>query len=127
MKKYNRILIKFSGEALADESGFGLSSSNIALLTDQIEELWKEGIQIGVVLADDFSDMLVAAELPITELALVKHLLGRTVAHFHIVNARLDICLVKCLYEIVGKEEIVAKTAISEGSVNDLDAFSEAH
>ena len=50
VKKYNRILIKFSGEALADESGFGLSSSNIALLTDQIEELWKEGIQIGVVL-----------------------------------------------------------------------------
>ena len=50
MKKYNRILIKFSGEALADDSGFGLSSSNIALLTDQIEELWKEGIQIGVVL-----------------------------------------------------------------------------
>ena len=47
---YKRILIKISGEALAGESGFGLCQEKINALTKQIEQLWKEGVQIGIVL-----------------------------------------------------------------------------
>ena len=47
---YKRILIKISGEALAGESGFGLCQEKINALTKQIEQLRKEGVQIGIVL-----------------------------------------------------------------------------
>jgi len=47
---YKRILIKISGEALAGETGFGLCAERIEMLTKQIEQLWKEGVQIGIVL-----------------------------------------------------------------------------
>ena len=50
MKSYKRILIKISGEALAGKAGFGLCEESIAMLTKQIEQLWKEGVQIGIVL-----------------------------------------------------------------------------
>ena len=50
MKAYNRILIKISGEALAGKSGFGLCAERISMITDQIERLWKDGVQIGIVL-----------------------------------------------------------------------------
>lgn len=47
---YKRILIKISGEALSGDSGFGLCAEKIDMLTRQIEQLWKEGVQIGIVL-----------------------------------------------------------------------------
>ncbi len=50
MQKYKRILIKISGEALADESSFGLSEKNIDLLVTQIKQLWSQGVQIGLVI-----------------------------------------------------------------------------
>lgn len=50
MPGYKRILIKISGEALAGESGFGLSDSSIANLVNQIKALNASGVEIGVVI-----------------------------------------------------------------------------
>ncbi len=50
MKKYKRILIKISGEALADESGIGLCEESIDLLVDQIKQLWLQKVEIGLVI-----------------------------------------------------------------------------
>lgn len=46
MPVYKRILIKISGEALAGESGFGLSDDSIANLVEQIKTLNSAGVEI---------------------------------------------------------------------------------
>jgi uridylate kinase len=50
LERYKRILIKISGEALADENGFGLCEESIDLLVDQIKQLWQQKVQIGLVI-----------------------------------------------------------------------------
>ena len=45
-----RILIKVSGEALADESGFGIGTKTIGDLVRQLKVLNEEKIQIGIVI-----------------------------------------------------------------------------
>lgn len=47
--KYNRILLKLSGEALAGEKGFGLDYSVIRDVCKSIKECAELGVQIGVV------------------------------------------------------------------------------
>lgn len=47
---YKRILIKVSGEALADESGFGIGTKTINDLVRQLKVLNQEKIQIGIVI-----------------------------------------------------------------------------
>ena len=47
---YKRILIKVSGEALADESGFGIGTKTIGDLVRQLKVLNEEKIQIGIVI-----------------------------------------------------------------------------
>lgn len=45
-----RILIKFSGEALAGEQGFGIDTSILKFIAGQIKQLVNEGTQIGIVI-----------------------------------------------------------------------------
>ena len=47
---YKRILIKVSGEALADESGFGIGTKTIGDLVRQLKVLNEEKMQIGIVI-----------------------------------------------------------------------------
>lgn len=47
--KYKRIILKLSGEALANESGFGISNEIINEVADEIIELIEDGIQVGVI------------------------------------------------------------------------------
>lgn len=47
---YKRILIKVSGEALADESGFGIGTKTISELVGQLKELNKQHIEVGIVI-----------------------------------------------------------------------------
>ncbi|MBR2029641.1 MAG: UMP kinase [Clostridia bacterium] len=47
---YKRILIKVSGEALADENGFGIGNTTINELVEQLKVINKEGIQVGIVI-----------------------------------------------------------------------------
>ncbi len=48
--KYKRILLKLSGEALAGEQRFGLNHEVIAPVVEQIIELHKMGVQVGLVI-----------------------------------------------------------------------------
>lgn len=48
--KYKRILLKLSGEALAGEGGFGINLSTINKIADEIAEIHKLGVQIGIVI-----------------------------------------------------------------------------
>lgn len=48
--KYKRILLKLSGEALAAEAGFGINSKTIVDIAQEIAEVHKLGIQLGVVI-----------------------------------------------------------------------------
>ena len=48
--KYKRILLKLSGEALAGEQRFGLNHEVIAPVVEQIVQLHKMGVQVGLVI-----------------------------------------------------------------------------
>ena len=48
--KYSRILLKLSGEALADESGLGISPGAVRNMAEQIREVRELGVQIVIVI-----------------------------------------------------------------------------
>ncbi|NPA11314.1 MAG: UMP kinase [Epsilonproteobacteria bacterium] len=50
IRKENRILIKFSGEALAGESGFGIDTKILKYLADEIKSVVIEGFEVAVVI-----------------------------------------------------------------------------
>jgi len=48
--KYKRIVLKISGEALANENGFGLDNAKIGYVCEQIKQIHEMGVQVGVVI-----------------------------------------------------------------------------
>jgi len=49
MKK-TRILVKFSGEALAGENGFGIDTSILKFIAEEIKTLINSGVEVGIVI-----------------------------------------------------------------------------
>lgn len=47
--KYRRVVLKLSGEALAGEGGFGISSDVVKAVAEQIREATALGVQVAVV------------------------------------------------------------------------------
>ena len=45
-----RVLVKFSGEALAGEGGFGIDTSILKYIAEEIKQLIDNGIEVGVVI-----------------------------------------------------------------------------
>lgn len=45
-----RVLVKFSGEALAGEGGFGIDSKILSFIANEIKRLTQEGIEVGIVI-----------------------------------------------------------------------------
>lgn len=50
MNNKKRILVKFSGEALAGESGFGIENSVLKYIASEIKELVRNDIEVGIVI-----------------------------------------------------------------------------
>ena len=50
MENKKRILVKFSGEALAGENGFGIDSNILKFIANEIRNLVKAGAQVGIVI-----------------------------------------------------------------------------
>ncbi len=50
MPKYQRILLKISGEALAGPLSFGLDPDRVMMLASEVAEVARAGVQIGLVL-----------------------------------------------------------------------------
>ncbi|MBI4697357.1 MAG: UMP kinase, partial [Nitrospirae bacterium] len=48
--KYNRVLIKISGEALMGDKGFGIDQKILQLISREIEEIYGMGIQLAIVI-----------------------------------------------------------------------------
>lgn len=48
--KYNRILLKLSGESLAGEKGTGIDPQRLNSYAEQIKEIASEGVEIGIVI-----------------------------------------------------------------------------
>ena len=48
--KYNRVLLKLSGEALAGDQGFGIDPKVVREITEQISEIAKDDIKIAIVI-----------------------------------------------------------------------------
>ena len=48
--KYNRILLKLSGEALGGEKGFGIDYDTLSVFINEILEISKMGVQVGIVI-----------------------------------------------------------------------------
>jgi len=48
--KYRRVLLKLSGEALAGDQGFGISPRVVDRLTDEIREVHRMGVALGLVI-----------------------------------------------------------------------------
>ncbi|NLM45383.1 MAG: UMP kinase [Firmicutes bacterium] len=46
---YKRIVLKLSGEALAGERGFGIDADVLRETAKQVEEIWKMGVQVAIV------------------------------------------------------------------------------
>jgi uridylate kinase len=49
MAPYQRILLKLSGEVLAGDESFGIDSDKVAALAEEIAEVARTGVQIGLV------------------------------------------------------------------------------
>src|SRR5438105_776121 len=49
MPKFNRVLLKLSGEALAGEGSFGIDASRVSALATEVAEVARTGVQIGLV------------------------------------------------------------------------------
>ncbi|MEP6960799.1 MAG: UMP kinase [Acidobacteriota bacterium] len=49
MARYRRILLKLSGEVLAGPAAFGLDAAKVASLTEEVAEVAKSGVEIGLV------------------------------------------------------------------------------
>jgi len=49
MKK-KRVLVKFSGEALAGENGFGIDTSILKFIAEEIKTLINSGVEVGIVI-----------------------------------------------------------------------------
>ena len=47
--KYKRVLIKISGEALAGEDHFGVNSTELEKVANQIKEIHDAGVEVGIV------------------------------------------------------------------------------
>ncbi len=48
--KYERVVLKLSGEALAGEQGFGISPPVVDRMTDEVKELHEQGVTLGLVI-----------------------------------------------------------------------------
>lgn len=48
-KRYKRVLIKISGEALLDEKGFGIDTKTLDNIASQLKEIHSHGIEIAIV------------------------------------------------------------------------------
>lgn len=48
--KYQRILLKLSGEALAGDAGYGISPETIGQIAKEVAEVFQLGVQIGIVI-----------------------------------------------------------------------------
>ncbi|NLB80727.1 MAG: UMP kinase [Clostridiaceae bacterium] len=49
MPKYNKVVLKISGEALAGEKGFGIDPNTINAISDEIKTCCAIGVKIGIV------------------------------------------------------------------------------
>jgi uridylate kinase len=49
MPKYGRILLKLSGEVLAGEGSFGIDPARVHALAEEVSEVAKTGVQLGLV------------------------------------------------------------------------------
>lgn len=47
---YKRILLKLSGEALMGEQDFGINAKVLKTFANEVFEVWKQGVQIGIVI-----------------------------------------------------------------------------
>ena len=47
--KYNRVLIKISGEALAGDEKFGVNDEQLEIVARQIKEIKEAGVEVGIV------------------------------------------------------------------------------
>ena len=50
MAKYNRILLKLSGESLQGEQGYGIDVNRLNDYAEQIKQAQELGVQIGIVI-----------------------------------------------------------------------------
>lgn len=49
MPRYRRILLKLSGEVLAGQASFGVDPAKVATLAEEVAEVAREGVEIGLV------------------------------------------------------------------------------
>ena len=49
MRKRKRVLVKFSGEALAGEEGYGIDTQILKYIADEIEDLVRNSVEVAVV------------------------------------------------------------------------------
>ncbi len=50
IKKRKRVLVKFSGEALSGDNGFGIDTSILKFIADEIKTLIENDIEVGIVI-----------------------------------------------------------------------------
>jgi uridylate kinase len=50
MMKYNRILLKLSGEALLGKNSYGIDNDRLIVYAEEIKEIHKQGVEIAIVI-----------------------------------------------------------------------------
>ena len=70
MKRFNRILLKLSGESLMGEQGYGIDVKRLNEYAEQIKEAVASGVQIGIVIGGGNIDQMGMCATVINSLAL---------------------------------------------------------
>ena len=48
--KYNRILLKLSGEALLGKNSYGIDNDRLVVFAEEIKQIYDQGVEIAVVI-----------------------------------------------------------------------------
>ena len=100
MPKYNRVILKISGEALAGDGGSGFDFDVIGKVADQVIEVAKLGVEIGIIVGGGNiwrgrrgigMDRTTADHMGM--LATVINALAMQLTHLRIKTCRLVCCL----------------------------------
>ena len=60
--KYNRILLKLSGEALMGERQYGIDPKRLAEYAQEIKRITSEGVQVAIVIGGGIREILLSVQ-----------------------------------------------------------------
>ncbi|MDD3831861.1 MAG: UMP kinase [Clostridia bacterium] len=117
--KYARVLLKISGEALADQSGYGISEQSIDNLVCQLKEVVALGVQVGIVVGG--GNIWRGRQSDVMDKVTCDHMgMLATVINALALQSHLEMAGVPAMVQSAVKIEQVAETLVVKKAIKHL-------